>query len=173
MIVKRAAHLFLIVVFVAACTAMGRAQEDPAKKLSAFVGKWQSEGTFANGEKVASSLECRWSSQSDFLVCEQAIRMSSGDHHQLTIYSYNNKDQSYSYTTLGDPGSRPTSGNLQIEGNRWIYLTTFERDGKTMQARTINEFSTAHKESFTVQFSEDGGATWKTQLEGTASKVGD
>lgn len=172
MIVRRVPRLLLIFVFVAA-SIIGRAQQDPARKLSAFVGKWQSEGTFANGDKVTSSLECRWSVQSDFLICEQAIKMSGGDHHQLTIYSYNSNDQNYSYTTLGDPGARPTSGNLQIEGNRWTYLTRFERDGQTMQARTINVFTTPHKESFTVQFSDDGGTTWKTQLEGTASKVGD
>ena len=126
----------------------GIGQDDPARKLGAFVGKWQSEGTFANGTQVTSSLECRWTTQSDFLVCEQVIKMAAGEHHQLTIYSYNGKDQNYSYTTL-------------------------EHDGKTAHVRTTNEFTTPHKESFRVQSSDDGGSTWKTQLEGTASKVAD
>ena len=169
---KRVSQLFLIAALLA-CGTLGNTQaDDPVLKLAAFLGKWQSEGTFANGSQVVSSLDCRWSAQVDFLVCEQAIKMAGGDHHQLTIYSYNSKDQNYSYTTLGDPGARPTSGNVQIKGNVWTYSTTFERDGKTTQVRTINEFTTASNETFKVESSDDGGTTWKTLLQGTARKTG-
>jgi hypothetical protein len=172
---KLASLLFLIViVMVISSGTLGMAQDaDPVRKLAAFLGKWQSEGTFANGNQVASSLDCRWSAHVDFLVCEQAIKMSGGEHHQLTVYSYNSKDQNYSYTTLGDPGARPTSGNVQINKNIWTYSTSFERDGKTTQIRTINEFTNARNETFKVESSDDGGATWKTQLQGTAHKTGD
>lgn len=161
----------LIVALV--CGALGTAQDNPANKLGAFLGKWQSEGIFADGTQVVSSLECRWSAQADFLVCEQAIKMSGGDHHQLTIYSYNSKDQNYSYTTLGDPGARPSSGTLQINGNLWTYSASFERDGKMVQIRTTNEFTTTKSESFKVESSDDGGTTWKAQLRGTAHKTSD
>jgi hypothetical protein len=167
MITKR--MLFLIVLF--SCF-VGRAQDDATRKLGAFLGKWQSEGTFANGNQVTASLECRWSINSDFLICEQAIKMSGGDHHQLTIYSYNSKTQTYTYTTIGDPGATPTSGTLKVDGNIWTYSTTYEHDGQTTQVRTINEFVN-RKENFKVESSDDGGATWRKQLQGTASKVAD
>ncbi|HLW55382.1 MAG TPA: DUF1579 family protein [Candidatus Angelobacter sp.] len=172
MIVRLSTALFFVsfLMFVA---NFGMAQEDPARKLAAFAGKWQSEGTFANGNQVASALECRWSVLGDFLLCEQAIKMSGGDHHQLTVYSYSSKDQNYSYTTIGDPGARPTSGLVQINGNLWTYATTFENNGKTVQVRTTNEFTNPRTEVFKVESSDDGGATWKTQLQGTAHKVGD
>src|SRR6185369_15807992 len=46
----------------AAGTAQSKAVEgaDPAKKLGAYVGKWETEGTFAGGPKISTSLECRW-----------------------------------------------------------------------------------------------------------------
>lgn len=164
--------LYFVVFLILACRAVAVAQEDPTKKLGMLLGKWQSQGTFANGNQVTSSLDCRWSAQSDFLICEQAIKMTEGEHHQLTVYSFNKKDQNYSYTTLGDPGARPTSGSIQIAGDVWTYSSGFERDGKTVQIRTTNDFSTPGIEVFKVELSDDGGATWKNQLQGNAHKMG-
>lgn len=148
-------------------------QEDPAKKLGAFVGKWQSEGTFSNGVQVASTLDCRWSEQSDFLICEQAITMAGTSHHQLTVYSYSSREQAYSYTTLAEPGARPTSGSLQINGNVWTYSASLEREGRRVLIRTTNEFTSARTETFKVEVSEDGGAIWSTQLHGKSQKTGE
>lgn len=158
------------------CTAMSYSQPlDPTRKLSAFLGKWQTEGTFtANPEqKVTTELECRWSPQGDFLICEQDITMAAGNHRQLTVYSYNAADNNYSYTTLADPGARPTSGRIDIKGNRWTYESSFENGGKVVHLRTSNEFTDPKTEIFKVESSDDGGGTWKTLLQGTAHKIGD
>src|SRR5947199_2560105 len=47
--------------------------DDPTKKLGAFVGKWETEGAFTNGPKTSTSLECRWSPQGSYLVCDQLV----------------------------------------------------------------------------------------------------
>jgi Protein of unknown function (DUF1579) len=156
-------------------SGLGIAQADnSAQKLIAFLGKWQTEGAFTgSGNKVTSALECRWSPQGKYLVCEQLVKMAGGDHRQLTIYSYSNKDGSYSYTTIADPGAKPTSGTLAIQGNVWTYSSSFENDGKTTQIRTTNEFRDPGTEVFKVESSRDGGVTWNTFLEGTAHKTAD
>ena len=156
-------------------TGLGVAQaEDPANKLGAFLGKWQTEGQFVGSDnKVETSLECRWSPQRSYLVCEQRIQISGGDHRQLTIYSYNAADNNYAYTTLADPGARPTSGRLEIKANIWTYASSFEANGRVTHIRTTNEFTDPRTEVFKVESSDDGGATWKTMLQGSAHKTGD
>jgi hypothetical protein len=162
------------IIAAALLTALcANAQIDPTKKLGAFLGKWQTESTFAGGEKVSTKLECRWSPQGAFLVCEQLITMAGADHRQFTVYSYDSKSGNYSYATLSDPGAKPSTGTVEIKGNVWTYDSSFEADGKTTQVRTTNEFTDAKTEVFKVESSDDKGAHWKTMLEGKARKVGD
>ena len=148
--------------------------EDPTKKLGAFVGKWETEGAFTNGQKTSTTLECRWSPQGSYLVCDQLVRMGSADQRQFTVYSYNSKTGNYSFTTLADPGAKPTTGGITIKGNLWTYDdSSFTANGKTTMVRVTNEFTDAKTEVFKVATSEDNGATWKIMLEGKARKVGD
>lgn len=149
--------------------------EDPTKKLGAFVGKWETEGAFTNGPKTSTTLECRWSPQGSYLVCDQLVRMgAAGDHRQFTVYSYNSKAGNYSFTTLSDPGAKPMTGGITIKGNLWTYdNSSFTANGKTTMIRTTNEFTDSKTEVFKVMSSEDNGATWKIALQGVARKVAD
>lgn len=146
--------------------------DDPTKKLGAFVGKWVTEGAFTSGEKTSTELECRWSPQGVYLVCDQLVRIA-GEHHQFTVYSYDSKSGNYSYTTLSDPGAKPMTGTVTIKGSLWTYDSSFEANGKTTQIRTTNEFTDAKTEVFKVVSSSDGGAHWQTVLEGKARKIAD
>ncbi|HEY2499756.1 MAG TPA: hypothetical protein VGK24_22065 [Candidatus Angelobacter sp.] len=147
--------------------------ENPTKKLGAYLGKWQTQGNFAGGAKISTTLDCRWSPQGSFLICEQLIKMAGSDHRQLTVYSYDSKAGTYSYTTLSDPGAEPTAGTVQIKGNLWTYDSSFEANGKTTMIRTTNEFTDPKTEVFKVATSDDNGMHWKPVLEGKAQKVGD
>ena len=147
--------------------------DDATKKLGAFLGKWQTEATFADGKKATTSLECRWSPQGAFLICEQMVKLGPDEHRQLTVYSYNSKDGTYSYSTLSDPGTKPSSGNLTIKGNVWTYDFSFEDNGKTTQIRNTNEFTDPKTEVFKIVSTDDGGAHWKPMLEGSAHKIAD
>ncbi|HSK44634.1 MAG TPA: hypothetical protein VLA83_12185 [Candidatus Binatia bacterium] len=147
--------------------------DDPAKKLGAFVGKWETEGAFTSGQKTSTSLECRWSPQGSYLVCDQLVNMG-GEHHQFTVYSYDSRTGKYSYTTLADPGAKPATGGITIKGNLWTYDdSSFESNGKKTLVRVTNEFTDAKTEVFKVVTSEDNGATWKIMLQGVAHKIAD
>ena len=157
----------------ASCAAPARAAtDDPTKKLGAFVGKWETEGAFTSGQKTSTSLECRWSPQGSYLVCDQLVNMG-GEHHQFTVYSYDSKTGNYSYTTLADPGAKPSTGGIVIKGNLWTYDSSFTANGKTTMIRTTNEFTDAKTEVFKVASSEDNGANWKVMLQGVAHKIAD
>ena len=96
----------IIVVALAAVSFIGAKAfqaEDPAKKLGAFVGKWETEGAFTTGQKASTTLECRWSPQGAYLVCDQLVRMA-GEHRQFTVYSYDSKTGTYSYPRWRTPG---------------------------------------------------------------------
>jgi hypothetical protein len=155
-----------------AAPAVGAQSEDPTKKLGAFVGKWETEGAFTSGQKTSTSLECRWSPQGSYLVCDQLVKMA-GEHRQFTVYSYDSKTGSYSYVTLSDPGAKPSTGAVVIKGNLWTYDSSFTANGKTTMIRTTNEFTDAKTEVFKVASSEDNGAHWKPVLEGTAHRIAD
>jgi hypothetical protein len=149
--------------------------DDPTKKLGVFVGKWETEGAFTNGPKTSTTLECRWSPQGSYLVCDQLVHMgAAGDHRQFTVYSYDSKAGKYSFTTLADPGAKPTTGGITINGNLWTYDdSSFTANGKATLVRVTNEFTDSKTEVFKVTSSEDNGANWKIVLQGVAHKVAD
>jgi hypothetical protein len=161
-------------IIVAMCTAVAATQsDDPAKKLGILVGKWHTEGMFTGTvKKVSSNLECRWSPQGNYLVCEQAVT-GADPHLQLTIYSYNSREGNYSCTTFRNPGATPATGTVSINGKLWTYSISFEADGKKREVRTTNDFSSPGQELFKTEMSDDGGAHWKTVAEGKASRVAD
>jgi uncharacterized protein YxeA len=157
----------------AQATPAPAATDDPTKKLGAFVGKWETEGAFTNGPKTSTTLECRWSPQGSYLVCDQLVNMG-GEHRQFTVYSYDSKTGKYSYVTLSDPGAKPTSGGITIKDNLWTYDdSSFESNGKKTLVRVTNEFTDPKTEVFKVTSSEDNGANWKVVLQGVAHKIGD
>lgn len=148
------------------------------QKLGIFVGKWQSEGTqpetaFSHANKISSAIDCRWSPQGNFLICEQSITDSTGNHTQLSIYSYNSKDGNYTISSIAGPGKQPWNGTVIIKGDIWTYPGSFETNGKKVEVRTTNDFSVPGTETFKTEFSDDGGAHWVVTLQGTAHRVKD
>jgi len=146
------------------------------KKLGALVGKWRSEGTkfetaYSHADKVSSNIDCRWSPQENFLICEQQITDSTGNHTQLSIYSYNSNEKNYTISSMAGPGKQPWNGTVAISGNVWTYPGGFEANGKKVTVRTTNDFSVPGTETFKSEFSEDGGAHWTVMLQGTAHKI--
>lgn len=163
--------VFVVFSFVGVSAAQ---TNDATKKLGAFLGKWQSEATTPGGDKVSSDMECRWSPLGAFLNCEQAIKSGNGERRQLTTYSYNAVDNNYVYVTIGNPGEKPTSGTMEIQGKIWTYSFGYEaHNGKTVQMHITNDFTEPGLEKFKVESSDDGGAHWTRVMDGTAKKVRD
>ena len=163
----------LLIALISVSVAGQKPADDPAKKLGAFLGKWQTEGTFSNGGKVHSELECRWSPQHGYLICEQEVTMGAAVSRQLTVYSYNASKAEYGYVSFQGDAPAPSVGVIQINGNEWLYNSSVENNGKKTLVRTTNEFADPKTEVFKVMLSDDGGVIWKTVLQGAAHKVAD
>lgn len=163
----------LLMAQISLSVAAQKPADDPVKKLGAFLGKWQTEGTFSNGGKVHSELECRWSPQHEYLICEQQVTMGAAVNRQLTVYSYSPGKAEYGYASFQGEEPVPSVGVIQINGNQWLYSSSVENNGKKTLVRTINEFTDPKTEVFKVMLSDDGGVTWKTVLQGAAHKVAD
>ncbi|HEV3254639.1 MAG TPA: hypothetical protein VG033_09540 [Candidatus Acidoferrales bacterium] len=176
---KNAFRLLFLATSATACfaqtTAPAHAPDLAAatKKLGAFVGQWKSEGSFSETPyshkgKVTSDVDCRWSPQNDFLVCEQLITDPEGRHIQLSIFSYNSETGKYTISSMAGPGKQPWNGTVVIEGTLWTYPPD---KTEKVQFRTINDFSVPGTEVFKTEFSSDGGEHWTTMLEGKAKKL--
>ncbi len=169
---SRTLALFLALVLLSGGAMAQKSADDPVKKLGAFLGTWQSEGVMGNGGKVSSKIDCRWSPQGSFFLCEQTVTLPGNEqHHQLSIYSYSASDKVYFCTTFADPGHAPNSTRLEIDGNKWTYTGGFEMNGKRVLYRTTNEFHKDGTETFKAEQSSDNGAHWSTSVQGMARKV--
>lgn len=166
------ATLILSALWISAAPPQ-KTEDDPLKKLEVFAGKWHTEGTFENGTRARSELECRWSPQRRYLICEQDVSLSSGHSHQLTVYGYDSKTGKYTYATFAGTASEPVTGTVENKGNIWAYDANVGNSSKATQVRTTNEFTSAKTNVFKVYISDDHGATWKPMLQGTAHKVSD
>lgn len=170
---KKNAVAALWMALIGVSSAAQKPADDPVNKLGAFLGKWQTEGTFSNGGKVHSELECRWSPQHGYLICEQQVTMGTAVSRQLTVYSYNASKAEYGYASFQGDAPAPSVGVIQINGKEWLYSSSVENSGKKTLVRTTNEFTDPKTEVFKVLLSDDGGVTWKTVLQGAAHKVAD
>ena len=106
----------LLMAQISLSVAAQKPADNPVKKLGAFLGKWQTEGTFSNGGKVHSELECRWSPQHEYLICEQQVTMGAAVNRQLTVYRYAAGDTGKEVRP-GAQASPPASGS-SIRRNR-------------------------------------------------------
>lgn len=162
--------VLLLAAVSAPATGPAPKATDPKVKLSAFAGRWKTEATFADGKKASSDLDCSWSPQRSYLLCEQKVKLPDREQRQLTVYSYSSADKVYRYSTFSDPGAAPSSGRLEINGAIWTYHFSFENGGKTMQIRTTNEFTNPSTEIFKVESSGDG-VNWTPMMQGSGHKV--
>jgi hypothetical protein len=166
----RTLALSLVLILLCGAAVAQKSAADPTKKLGAFLGTWHTEGVMGSGGKITSTLDCRWSPQGNFLVCEQDVKLPTDEHHQLSVYSYSTADKVFFCTTFADPGHGPNSTRLEIDGNKWTYTGGFEVGGKRVLYRTTNEFSPKGTYTFKAEQSNDNGAHWGIAVQGTGRK---
>lgn len=155
------------------------AADDPKEKLGLLVGRWEIEmnstGKVTARGKTKTVRECRWAPQGhDFLVCALTATSPQGDHRQLTVYSYNDKESNYVVIIIVNPGAKPQpAASLSIHGNVWTSVTPSEAAGKTRQMRSTVDRSATGPATMKVEASEDGGAHWTLMASGSERKISD
>ena len=184
---------FLLVTFVAAQTGKPKKQAEPAKKttpaaaetmpkpspelerLGYLVGDWTSQGTIqpspsGPGGKFSGSVHNEWYPGGFFLMTKGEMTMSGmGAVKELAIFGYDPEKKVYTYHGINSVGEALTSTGT-VSGADWTWTNETTVKGKTYK----NKF-TVHEESPTsytmkLDISEDGGKTWKTVMDGKATK---
>lgn len=146
------------------------------QKLDVWTGRWKIQGQakdtpYSRAGLISSDTTCAWAINHNYMVCDQLIYDAAGDSNALSVYTYSDKEKAYKFFGL-DRNGEPRSVPLTIEGNIWTYGgQPFDDNGKKIQIRTINEFTTPATVTFHTEYSDDGGAHWTLMNEGKDTKV--
>lgn len=142
------------------------------RKLAVFVGTWKAENApDTNGVVgVSAVFTCQWSPNGNYLIADQRVTSNGNTTNNLSIYSYNPKDDSYLLSLVGIPGMQPFSIRVEYKDDELYYLNEYMDNGKKVYGRTVNSFLSPTSYTFKVQSSPDG-VRWVTTMEGKAVKV--
>ncbi|MGH9430867.1 MAG: hypothetical protein ACRD3T_04935 [Terriglobia bacterium] len=153
----------------------GAASASPLEALGAYLGQWSGDGrmldtAYSKAADIGAITDCSWSPSHGFLICDQKIHTPAGPSEDVSIYTYNEKDHEYEFFGLSRNSREVRTPKLTIQGNRWIYSSQFTDQGKHVQFRTTNDFTSATTLTFKTEFSLDG-THWTLMLAGTSHRV--
>jgi len=168
-------QLSLLVVIVSSVTIWAA---DSADVLSRWVGgKWVSSGQFVDSayskaNKASAATKCAWSPDHVFVICDQDIIFGGTPMRDLSIYTFSPKTGKFYFygISLGEEKARNTALDISDNGERWVYSSSDEIKGKTVQFRTTNQFHGNDNVEWWSEFSADDGKTWTKMGEGKESR---
>lgn len=136
-------------------------------------GKWVGDGhsvdsDYSKAGKVSGVSNCAWSPDHIFVICDQDVTSEDGPTRFLSIYAFDPKTSQFHFYGLSPSGDKPRTGDVEVtrNGEYWVYLSSTEIKGKTVQFRTTNVFHGTDHVEWWSEFSADGGKTWTKTGEG-------
>jgi hypothetical protein len=140
-------------------------------------GKWVSSGQFVDSDfskanKASAVTKCAWSPDHVFVICDQDIIFGGTPMRELSIYTYAPKTGKYYFygVSLGEEKPRNTALDISDNGERWMYSSTNDIQGKPVQFRTTNQFHGNDAVEWWSEFSTDGGKSWTKTGEGKETR---
>lgn len=169
---------FFCFMVLAAAMLLAQPAKTPAglDALGAYLGVWEGKGAakdtaYSKAGNSSATTNCNWSPNHGYLVCDQTVHTPEGTtQNDLSIYTYNEKSQSYAFFGLSRNQDRARTPKLVIEGNRWTYSGGFDDGAKHIQFRTVNNFTSPTTVTYRAEYSDDG-VHWTTMSEGTSTRV--
>ena len=156
----------------------GADNDTGAAVLNRWVGgKWVGSGQFVESEhsqanRASAVTKCAWSPDHVFVICDQDIDFGGTPMRDLSIYTFAPKTSRYYFygISLGEEKPRHTALEISDNGDRWLYTSSEEIKGKTVEFRTTNQFHGADHVEWWSEFSANGGKTWTRTGEGKESR---
>jgi hypothetical protein len=140
-------------------------------------GKWVGSGQFVDSDfskanKSSAVTTCVWSPDRIFVICDQDINFGGTPMRDLSIYTFAPKTNKFYFygVSLGQEKPRNTSLDIGENGDRWVYSSTNDIKGKSIQFRTVNQFHGMDTVEWRSEFSADGGKTWTKTAEGKETR---
>ncbi|MGA7460285.1 MAG: hypothetical protein WBW69_08660 [Candidatus Korobacteraceae bacterium] len=156
-------------LLLACCVPMAAADTTlNADVLNRWVGgKWVGDGQFVDSDfskanKASATTKCVWSPDHVFVTCDQDINFGGTPMRELSIYTFTPKTGKFYFygISLGEETPRHTTLDITDNGDRWLYTSTSEISGKSVEFRTTNQFHGNDAVDWWTEFSTDSGKTW-------------
>ena len=173
--------IFLVRLFllIACSVALAAAQATSgADVISRWIGgKWVGSGQFVDSDfskanKTSAVTTCAWSPDHIFVVCDQDINFGGTPMRDLSIYAFATKTNKFYFYGISLGQENPHNAKLDIsdDGNHWVYFSTDDIKGKSVQFRTVDQFHGKDAVDWRSEFSADGGKTWTKTGEGKETR---
>ena len=151
----------LCLILAAGATAAAAAPKasDVYAPLWLYSGSWR----VTNKDRAADKLTNQCALVGRYFACEQTVNGVAGN--LLIFVPASNKPGHY-YTQNVTPEGRGTArGDLEIQGDRWVYTSTWDQGGSTIYYRTTNVFMGKTKIQFEQAESTDN-KNWRVKNSG-------
>lgn len=154
--------------------SQANAQANPAESgvdvIWGYAGKWNSninhlDTPYSKASHEAHKLENDCWKSGTYVACRQIL---DGDPKILLVFTYDDKDHSYTIYQIPPHGGQAGSGKLLVEGNIWTFPWETTDQGKTTYFRVVNVWSSPATIEYRQEYSTDQ-KTW-TQM-GTGHEV--
>jgi len=137
---------------------------DPYTPLWLYSGSWRVTHKDQPPEKLTN--QC--SLVGRFFTCEQTVNGVAGN---LLIFIPVPDKPGHYYTQNVRPEGRASSrGDLEIQGDRWVYTSTWDQGGSTVYYRNTNVFAGRNKITYEQAESTDN-KSWTVKNSGEEIRV--
>jgi len=146
------------------------------KRFNYFVGDWTTEGTmepgpFGPGGKFAGKDHFSWFGRY-FLVSNSTSTMAGmGNMKEMALFGYDTEKKAYTYHAVSTMGGDAEESSGTVNGADWTWTNDVKMNGKTWKNKfVLHEDSPTHY-TMKLEYSEDGGKTWKPGMTASATKA--
>jgi hypothetical protein len=153
-----------ILVLLALNVVQALKAADPYTPLWLYSGSWRVTHKDQSSEKLTN--QCALVGR--FFTCEQTV---NSVHGNLLIFIPVPDKPGHYYTQNVRPEGRASSrGDLEIQGDRWIYTSTWDQGGSTVYYRNTNIFTGRNKINYEQAESTDN-KNWTVKNSGEEVRV--
>ena len=177
---SRAISAFAALLLVASlASAQAPQAPKPApelQRLAYLAGDWKIEGimqpsAFGPGGKFTSTDHSEWFAGKFFLVSHSDLSMTGmGTMKGMAIFGYDAQNKVYTYRAFNSMGQAQSSTGT-VQGADWTWTNDYTYQRKTYKNRFLLHEDSPSAYSMKVDLSQDGGNSWKTVMEGNATRT--
>jgi hypothetical protein len=149
------------IIVLLALSVVGTLQAaDAYTPLWLYAGSWS---VTRKDQKTPDKLKNQCALVGHFFACEQTVNGTAGN--LLIFIPVPNKSGHYYTQTVLPEGRATARGDLEIQGDRWIYTSTWNPGGSTVYYRNTNVFSGRNKITYEQAESRDN-KNWSVKNSG-------
>ena len=139
----------VIRLFLALSATAALQAADAYTPLWLYSGSWR----VTHKDQPADKLTNQCALVGHFFTCEQTVNGIAGN--LLIFVPVPNKPGQYYTQNVRPEGRASARGDLEIQGDRWVYTSTWDQGGSTVYYRTTNVFTGKTKIQFEQAESSD------------------